>query len=379
MKRRSYTYLLLPIAALILVLNISRMQMETLQGWAMKIAGPLGEFFQSPEPENETYFPDKIAALEVENNYLRMLIHQELQLLNKLSTATFDNSINRHRIVLENNLRQQLEGLPARVIYRSTAAWNSSLWIDVGNADNTSSDRVIVSKNSPVLSNGAVVGVIDYVGEKQSRVRLITDSGLTISVRAARGGWKDQWLAEMLTTLQRQLSSRHELFAHDFDKDKLLDELALLSGKLQSTSETTLMAKGELSGSSNPLWRSPGQRLKGTGFNYDFADEEGPARDLRSGAPEGSLSEDKAIPVLKVKDLLMTTGYDGVFPPGLPVGEIAAIHPLDEGDYYYTLEALPAAGNIDDLAYVLVLPSNGYDKSDLAPPLLWDNRTKLKQ
>ncbi|MFA6916327.1 MAG: rod shape-determining protein MreC [Parachlamydiales bacterium] len=379
MKKRSYTYLILPLAALILVLNISRMQVENIQGWVMKISAPLWNIFQSPEPSTDIYYPDTIASLEAENNYLRTLIQQELQLLDKLSTAAFDQATDKHRRILEENLRQQLEGLPARVIYRTTAAWNSSLWIDVGTEDNQTVGSPVISKNSPVLSKGAVVGVIDYVGEKQSRVRLITDSGLTISVRAARGGWRDQWLAEMLNTLQRQLSSRNELFDASEEKDRMLDDLAMLGGKLQSEAGTILMAKGELNGSSAPLWRSPGQRLKGIGFNYDFPDEEGPARDLRSGAPEGSINQDKALPVLKVKDLLMTTGYDGVFPPGLPVGEVVHIQPLGEGDYYYSLEALPAAGNLDDLSYVLVLPSNGYDKSDLPPPVLWDNRTKLNK
>ena len=43
------------------------------------------------------------------------------------------------------------------------------------------------------------------------------------------------------------------------------------------------LAKGELYGSSKPLWRTQRHQLKGTGFNYDFADGEGPARDLQTG------------------------------------------------------------------------------------------------
>lgn len=370
MRKRSYTYILLPIAVLILILNISRIRTETMQGWTAAIFSPLWTLFQSKDSAPDTFYIDALAALETENNYLRTLIQQELQLLDKLSNAAFEKTAERHRHILETNLKKQFEGIPAKVIYRTTAAWNSSLWIDVGSEDNQTLDSPIVTKNSPVLSQGAVIGVIDYVGTKQSRVRLITDSGLTISVRAARGSWRDQWLAELSHTLQRQLATRQDLFPSTSERDAFLENLAELNKKFQNESDSLLMAKGELNGSSMPLWRSPGQRLKGIGFNYDFADAEGPARDLRTGVIEGSLSKDSALPVLKLKDLLVTTGYDGVFPPGLPVGEVVHISPLGEGDYYYQLEATPSAGNLDDLAFVLVLPANDYDKSDQPSPVL---------
>ena len=81
-----------------------------------------------------------------------------------------------------------MESIPARVIFRSPGTWNSSLWINIGENTNGDYHRTLIAKNSPVLIGNSVVGVIDYVGKDQSRVRLITDSGLVPSVRVARGG-----------------------------------------------------------------------------------------------------------------------------------------------------------------------------------------------
>lgn len=269
---------------------------------------------------------EALKRLELENQLLnneivqlKDLLEQELQL--------FFQAINEHQIVSEcENIKQtlsrhqeqmlqlfnlRLAALPARVIYRSANSWNSSFWINVGDLDNDQLPTPIISKNSPVVIGDALVGVIDYVGKKQSLVRLITDSGLTPSVRVSRKG--------------------------------------------------ILLAKGEIKGQSLPLWRSRSQTLLGIGFNYDFADAEGPARDLRTG--EVLDSKSLATPILLHQDLLITTGLDGVFPPGLKVGTVTKIKPLKEGDYYYELEAKPAAENLSELSLVFVLPSIGYDRN----------------
>lgn len=205
--------------------------------------------------------------------------------------------------------------ITAPVIYRSPTSWNSTLWIGAGQRDNLVKEREIIAKNSPVLSGGAVIGLVDYVGENQSRVRLITDSALHPSVRVMRQ-----------------------------DAQGVIHYLA----------------KGELHGSGNPLWRSPGKTLRGIGFNYDFEDNEGPARDLRTGQTIGkNHSSLQPLPLVQVGDILVTTGLDGVFPRGLPVATITRIAPLREGDYFYELEAIPSATNLQDLSLVHILPSLG--------------------
>jgi rod shape-determining protein MreC len=196
--------------------------------------------------------------------------------------------------------------LPARVIFRPVNAWNSSLWIDKGEEDNQVLGRNVIQKNSPVVVGTSIVGVVDYVGKNESRVRLITDSGLNPSVRIKRGAW--------------------------------------------------LLAKGELRGEAEPLARSHRSRILGTGFNYDFADVEGPARDLRTGEPLEKNSKFPTMPLVLLNDLLITTGMDGVFPPGLEAGIVKKIQTLKEGDFAWDLEAESTAGDLNSLMVVFILP-----------------------
>ena len=288
MRRFSFKSTLLIILALIAALSLSKI-------YAAKIRGAIVALLWSADPSP----PDQqeLSRLQLENKLLK----------NELNTLRehFGNDLG-YIFYMDFDL------VPAKVIFRSPATWDSALWINVGKATNAQLGREVVLHNSPVVVGKSVVGIIDYVGEKQSRVRLITDSGLTPAVRAVR-------------------------------------KTGLVTHKL---------AKGELHGRSRPLWRSHEHLLRGVGFNYDFADEEGPARDLRS-------------PILKVGDLLVTTGLDGVFPPGLQVGNVTKIFPLKEGDYYYELEALPTAGDLDELSYMFVLKPLGYESEDRPPALGW--------
>lgn len=241
---------------------------------------------------DEQHFPDgkELQRLQLENN----MIKNELKALR-----------NHFGEDLGYIFYMDFDVVPAKVIFRSPIAWESSLWINVGKATNAQMGREVVAYHSPVVEGKSIVGVVDYVGEKQSRVRLITDSGLTPAVRAARG--------------------------------KLL------------------LAKGEVHGSSQPLWRSQRHLLKGTGFNYDFPDR---------AIPEG-------VELVKEGDLLVTTGLDGVFPPHLQVGKVTKVFPAQEGDYFWELEAEPSASQLDELDYVFVLKPVGYEADDKPPHVVW--------
>ncbi len=206
----------------------------------------------------------------------------------------------------------------AQVIFRSPAIGENCLWINVGEETNRSLGKQMITKNSPVLAGHSVVGVIEYVGKRQSLVRLITDPELSPAVRAVR----------------------------------------------QSEGRLCYLAKGELRGLVQPAWRSGGAALKGVGFNYSFPDEEGPARDLRTGKPLDD-SQKKAIPLIMKGDLLITSGLDGIFPAGLHIAMVTKIYPLKEGDYFYELEAAPTAGNLDDLSILFVIRPLGFDAEDL--------------
>lgn len=269
---------------------------------------------------------DEIQRLQLENRQLQQQLaqikavlfeEQSIQQATQTYAETQDlpeelkAAQQRRRKELLRLLQDRLASLPARVIYRSPGEWNSTLWLNIGDADNKAVDRLVVAKNSPVVLGESLVGVIDLVNAHQSRVRLITDSSLVPAVRAMRQG--------------------------------------------------RLLAKGELHGSSLPLWRHEGRVLAGIGFNYDFADAEGPARDLRNGRPAGEPDGDE-LALIQVGDLLVTSGLDGVFPPGLHVAEVSSMQPLREGDYFYELSAKPTAGDLDALSLLYVLPPVGFKR-----------------
>ena len=256
--------------------------------------------------------------------------------------------------------------LIGRVLYRSVHAWNSSLWIDVGEEDNPQDAPPLIAKNSPVLSGDTLVGVIDFVGKKTSLVRLITDSSLTPAVRVARGGIENRMLQSHIQEVAHFTTSKKAAFKSDEEQKAFLFLLSELTKNFPVDDETHLLAKGELQGQAEPLWRSPGQLLRGIGFNYDFKDEQGPARDLRTGAPidpEGEYTTRQTLPLIQVGDLLVTSGMDGIFPEGLKTARVHSITPLREGAYSYELLAKPIE-DLADLQAVFVLAPQYVDLNE---------------
>ena len=116
------------------------------------------------------------------------------------------------------------------------------------------------------------------------------------------------------------------------------------------------LAKGELHGSSAPLWRGCSTILKGVGFNYDFSDEEGEGLELHTGRPHSDLRGRSNVSLIEVGDLLVTTGMDGIFPADLPVAFVKEVSPLSEGAIFYEILATPTAPSLIDLSVVTVLP-----------------------
>lgn len=264
---------------------------------------------------------------------------------------------------LKESIALKTQAIPARVLFRSMDTWNSSFWINVGEANNEVYHSTIVAKNSPVLVGNAIIGVVDYVGKHQSRVCLITDPRLTSSVRVARGGEQDAVLNEYIEFILNALKRKKDFTTAETERESLIHALTKMRTTLNPMKKSWYLAKGELHGSMRPISRGQSQILKGTGFNYDFSDEEGEARDLRSGKVINK-PEDTSVALLKVNDILITTGMDGIFPPNLKVAIITKIDPLKEGDYFYELEAKPIAGDLNELSLVFVIPPVGYDQND---------------
>jgi rod shape-determining protein MreC len=67
----------------------------------------------------------------------------------------------------------------ALVIFRDPAFWASSVLINKGMKDEDSN----IEKNSPVLSNGYLIGIVEEVFDTFSKVRLITDKNLQFSIK----------------------------------------------------------------------------------------------------------------------------------------------------------------------------------------------------
>jgi rod shape-determining protein MreC len=297
----------------------------------------------------------EILRLELENQNLRAQVDRayewltfekrfsdQCEFLKELELRPFCQKRAAH---LRNVLKHQLVSIAARVIYRDPSSWSSSLWVDVGEENNISLQRQIIAKNSPVLSEGALVGVVDYVGKKQARIRLITDSGLSPSVRVSRGALQNQEILQAMQTLLKQLEKREDLFSTGIEKQALLTQLKSLKEKMGLQLEDGYLAKGEVHGSSTPFWRSRSPILKGIGFNFDYPDEEGMSLSLK----------ESAVSIIKEGDLLITSGLDGVFPSGLPVGTVSKVYPLKEGSYSYNIEVHPVVQNLNDLQTVMIL------------------------
>lgn len=331
MKLKNRTLALIAIS-LITFLTLPSNFVDSLRGTTVSIFSPVWQtlldfkiFAQNPFGSDAHASLDdvqtkdqEIKRLLLENQllgneltYLKEIVEAEhemgLQLLDEaIAKSTSKASLSKHQSEVIDQFNLQLIHIPARVIFRPVNAWNSSLWIDKGERDNLLLKRTVIAKNSPVVVGTSVVGVVDFVGEKQSRVRLITDSNLNLSVRIKRGKW--------------------------------------------------LLAKGELIGKSESISRSHKTSLKGVGFNYDFSDKEGPARDLRTGKPVEKNSSLPEMSLVQVNDILVTTGMDGVFPPNLNVGRVHKIFPLKEGDYAYDLEAESLLKDLNALMLVFILP-----------------------
>ena len=370
-RLRSYSLLLL---ALFFLLSMPIAVTERLRATAISLVSPswrgvesfrMAAFTLSPKKPGKIHETD---ALELQCTKLRqqqevireVLLSQQFieeerehfRELVRLGGSTGDPRLEsyfeRRCEYLGDILQRRMQAIPARVIFREPALWGSTLWLGVGSKDNESLGREIVARNSPVVVGSSVVGVVEEVMSRKCRVRLITDSSLTPSVRALRGSEQNRLLARQIEQLVQSLRSRADLEI----SEGLLESLGGVKSELEEGFPYNLyLAKGEMHGSSAPLFRSLSPILKGVGFNYDFSDEEGEARELRTGSGAGG-----SLPLIKVGDLLVTTGMDGIFPPDLLVAQVTAISTLKEGGCSYGLEARSTVANLEDLRDVFVLP-----------------------
>ncbi len=274
----------------------------------------------------------KVAELELETEFLRSQVEKLSEIIasQQRNAKGFETALSDQRLShLLSLFRLERVAIPAEVIYRDPSSWSSSLWINVGEETNRALGSMLIAKNSPVVLGTALVGAIDYVGKRQSRVRLLTDASLSPAVRSVRGFSQHRQAVEAIDILLLQLE----------ENEPLSLMLKGLKEAWQKEGKEEYLAKGELHGSSAPLWRSCHPILKGIGFHLEF--------------------DNRRTPILKKGDLLVTTGFDGVFPPDLRVAFVSDVKALQRGGYAYEIEAKPIVEQISDLSLVFVLPPRG--------------------
>lgn len=394
MRRNSYFSYFLYVLCLLLLLTLPASLAERFRYGVVRLISPswqsvhtlkcdLSFFLKLPvhgqSSKDELNF--ELESLRLENITLKQQIdelkqqlfhQQQMQLELKILTELHQRQeqedepfwkefLQRRKEHLLETLHLQAQAVKAYVVFRDPSSWSSNLWINVGEKDNEKLGKTIIAKNSPVVCGKSLVGVVESVGSSYSRVRLITDSGLVPSVRSIRGEKQNQMFISQIDAVITQLNVRHDILEDKPEKNWLLKTLYDLKETLKETWYDHFMAKGELHGTSQPIWRSRGKVLKGVGFNYDYADQEGPARNLRSGIPLDDQSP--AYPLIKLGDLLVTTGNDGIFPADLHVAMVTKILPLKEGGCAYELEA-SAIVDMDQLKEVFVLPSLQLESSN---------------
>ncbi len=331
--RKTITYPLLGLIVFFLCwINLPPLLSDRFREW---ISAPFGKRAFQPQG-------DELARLQLENRSLRSQIDSAYEwLLFSKSHLSDRDFLEKRKNHIQELFAEQGLYMPAQVTYRDPSLWSSSLWVNVGEKTNRSLGKKIIAKNSPVLAEGALVGVVEFVGEKQSRVRLITDSGLCPSVRVTRGGLQNRELSHQLDSFFKRIEKRDDLFSNSQERETFLNALLALKKRLGIDWEDGYLAKGELRGSSSPFWRSRSPHLQGVGFNFDYPD---------------FLSPHQTVPILKEGDLLVTTGLDGVFPPNLSVGTVTRVHTPQMSSTSYEIEARPAVSNLNDLHTLFIIP-----------------------
>ena len=268
----------------------------------------------------------RIDELMVENHLLKEMISQlkedqgaEValsQMIEKFMALQGSQSVVRPSLKdLGARIERQMRFIRAKVVFREAASWGSYCWVDRGSQNGEG----VVKVNSPVVIGENVVGVIDFVGKTKSRIQLITDSRLPISVQATRGREQQLFISHQIEKLL------------SFVDGEFVDVLEALKVKLSQGRETQYLCKGQVYGSSYSLLRKRQQLLSGVSFE--------PTQGFEVG------------------DLLTTTGMDGLFPRGFHVGVVTSIKEAQEGDITHEFEAVYSAQELDELRDVEILPA----------------------
>jgi Cell shape-determining protein len=210
-------------------------------GWSEYFRGRSSSFFSSilflsKDDDNQDVVLE-IGQIKAENTYLRKemayfreLLHQQSLVIQQWMDFEKDKEGVSSYERLKNEGQVQLQLVSAKVIYRDPASWSSVLWVDVGENSDPSKGKV-VAEDSPVLVDGAVVGVVDLVENECARVRLLTDSSLVPSVRVSRVIQQNLLLKRHVDILREAIVNRTDLLDEE-ERGSFHNSLHFLSERL---------------------------------------------------------------------------------------------------------------------------------------------------
>src|SRR5687767_2149969 len=157
----------------LLLLSMSQQTADSIRSFAVGVCAPLvrgGEKMRSgwsKRPMEQDPLPYSRLALE------NRMLQSEIEWIKAWIAQNREvrETIDGRSPYLHDLLQRQLRAIPATVIYRDPTSWSSALWINVGEEDNRIYGTTLITRNSPVVEGNCLVGVVDYVGKRQSRVR----------------------------------------------------------------------------------------------------------------------------------------------------------------------------------------------------------------
>jgi rod shape-determining protein MreC len=236
--------------------------------------------------------------------------------------------------------QQGTQGLRVRVLAREPGAWERFLWVDAGRE--THGEGSPLQKHSPVVCGDAVVGLIEYVGRRQSLVRLISDPQCCPAVQLSEEG--PSGLLHAVRRLDLLLGASETV------EHQLKRSLQQLLSQIPIPDHSGGSWKGILKGASSD--RRVGQILKGDFF-----------------AAEWEHRQERSAKAPKAGHLLVTSGLDGLFPAGLRVGYLEAIQPPNGSQLMRGFTALPAVESLEDLQWLTILSPRGFAPQDRPGPI----------
>jgi rod shape-determining protein MreC len=176
MKKTNVIALLLFVAALVVVFTLKIPATRAIQTKVMQLLSPFIRAGAATESEvkRAVEMPLDAGALQRENERLQQEVDRLRIIARKYDVVLDEN--NKFRSMLNYKQQWPLNLIPARVLRRSASNWWTTLIIDKGSIDGVGTD-------SPVITDGGLVGKTGKVAMHTAEIMLLTDEECRVSAR----------------------------------------------------------------------------------------------------------------------------------------------------------------------------------------------------